>query len=118
MKRLIILTLFIALFSIPISSTTKKFTTDAQVSDPVVSYEKDIAPIIKERCSPCHFPKEGKRKPLNTYATVSGRINDIIYRIQLPTDSLEFMPYKSKKPPLSDSQIQMFIDWKAQMKPK
>ena len=27
-----------------------------------VSYSRDIAPIMAERCTPCHFPDGGKKK--------------------------------------------------------
>lgn len=78
----------------------------------VVSYAKDVAPILIDRCTPCHFPDGGKKKFLDTYTAVSTNIDDIIYRIELPADSSKFMPFKSKKPPLSDSLIQVFKLWK------
>jgi hypothetical protein len=60
----------------------------------------------KSKCKKrCHFPDGGKRNFLDTYAAVKGNIDDNIVRAQLPPDSAEFMLWKSKKPPLSDSLI-------------
>jgi hypothetical protein len=78
----------------------------------VVSYKMDVAPIMIDRCTPCHFPDGGKKKFLDTYAAVSTNIDDIIHRVQLPHDSTEFMPFKSKKPPLSDSLVNVLRVWK------
>ena len=77
-----------------------------------VSYEQDVAPIMKNRCTPCHFPDGGKVKFLDTYGAVSQNIDHIIYRVQLPQDSARFMPFKGKKPALSDSLVQVLVAWK------
>ena len=77
-----------------------------------VSYEQDVAPIMHNRCTPCHFPDGGKVKFLDTYAAVSQNIDHILYRVQLPQDSARFMPFKHKKPALSDSMVQVLIAWK------
>jgi hypothetical protein len=67
---------------------------------------------MAERCTPCHFPDGGKKKFLDTHTAVRDNIEDILYRIQLPIDSSDFMPWKSKKPPLSDSLVQVIRVWK------
>ena len=41
-------------------------------------------------------------------------IDDIIRRVKLPHDHPEFMPFKSKKEPLSDSLINVLVVWKEQ----
>src|SRR5688572_28347213 len=116
MKRITILSLFLTIFFLPFCTTTKKTTGDKKLTEPSVSYTHDVAPILQERCSPCHYPG-GKKKFLDTYAAVSGQIDDILYRVQLPADSAGFMPFKSKKPPLSDSLIQVIQLWKSQQMP-
>jgi hypothetical protein len=83
-----------------------------------VSFEKDILPIMVDRCTPCHFPEKGQKKMLNTYEAVSENIYDIVTRVKLPHDDLKFMPYKSKKEPLSDSLVNVFIKWNKQKMPK
>lgn len=77
-----------------------------------VSYASNIQPIMLESCTPCHYPEKGKKELLDTYDATARFIDDIIYRIQLPTDDKEFMPYMSKKMPLTADQIQLFIDWR------
>jgi hypothetical protein len=78
----------------------------------VVSYERDVAPIMIDRCTPCHFPDGGKKKFLDTYAAVSANIDDIISRVEMHPDSSKFMPFKSKKAPLNDSLVQVIKVWK------
>jgi hypothetical protein len=72
---------------------------------------------MQMRCTPCHYPETGKKKLLNTYEATAESIDDILMRIQLPHDDPKFMPFKSKKEPLSDSLIQVFILWKEQKMP-
>jgi len=86
------------------------------MTEPTVSYVTDVAPILQERCTPCHYPG-GKKKFLDTYAAVSENIDDIIYRVELPVDADGFMPFKSKKAPLSDSLIHVLKVWKSQKFP-
>jgi hypothetical protein len=79
-----------------------------------VSYEKDIKPIMLVSCTPCHFPEKGKKKLLNSHEATVDNIDDILKFIQLPKDNDKFMPYKSKKEPLTDSLINVFKMWKTQ----
>jgi hypothetical protein len=79
-----------------------------------VSYEADVAPILQERCTPCHFPDGGKRRFLDTHQAVKENIDSILYRVQLQPDQKGFMPFKSKKPPLSDSLINVLKTWRNQ----
>lgn len=84
------------------------------MKEPVVTYATDVAPIIQDRCTPCHFPETGKKKFLDTYVAARDNIDSILYRVQLPKDHPKFMPFKSKKEPLSDSLINVLKLWKAQ----
>lgn len=84
---------------------------------PTVSYAKDVAPIVAARCSPCHFPETGKKLPLNTYEAMVTNVDYVLGRVQLPRDDPHFMPWKSKKEPLSDSLIQVIKLWKDQKMP-
>jgi len=114
-KTLLILTLLcVVLFQF--CTTTKKAAGHSKM--PSLSYQKDIAPVMQVRCSPCHFPdKGGQKKPLNTYEAARDNIDDILYRVQLPKEDIKFMPFMSKREPLSDSLIQVFKLWKAQEMP-
>lgn len=84
------------------------------MKEPAVTYAADVAPIIQDRCTPCHFPETGKKKFLDTYVAARDNIDSILYRVQLPKDHPKFMPFKSKKEPLSDSLINVLKLWKAQ----
>ena len=77
-----------------------------------ISYARNIQPIMVQSCTPCHYPEKGKKELLDTYDATARYIDDIIYRIQLPPDSVAFMPFKSKKMPLTTDEIQLFIDWR------
>ena len=112
MKRLPLLLIFLTLLILPFCTTSKK--TLSKKKRPPVSYATDVSPIIQSHCTPCHFPDGGKKKFLDTYAAVSTNIDAMLFRVQLPRDSIRFMPWKSKKEPLSDSLIQVLKLWKEQ----
>lgn len=83
-----------------------------------LSYKKDISPIMETSCTPCHFPPEGRKEPLNTYETVRANIDDIITSVKLPKENHKFMPFKSKKPALNDSLINVLVTWQKQNMPR
>jgi len=114
MKKLILFFVVASIFALQFCSTTKKA---AGKNIPMLSYQKDISPVIQAHCSPCHFPETGKKKFLDTYTAAKDNIDSILYRVQLPPDNPKFMPWKSKKEPLSDSLIQVFKLWKSQGMP-
>jgi len=96
-------------------------TSDTSKKDvpPVVliSYEKDIRPLMLERCTPCHFPEMGQKKMLNTYEAAKADVTEMVRRIKLnPTDP-QFMPFRSKKPALTEQEIKLFSDWLSQGTP-
>ena len=82
-----------------------------------LSFEKDVMPIMQSSCTPCHFPPDGRKKPLNNYDAVKANIDDILMRVKLPHEDNKFMPWKSKKPPLSDTAINVLVEWKNQNMP-
>lgn len=84
----------------------------------LVSYAEFIQPIIQNSCSPCHFPEEGHEKMFNSYDGVKRSIKGILYRVQLSPEEIKFMPYKSKKEPLSQSEINQLKKWMAQGMPE
>ena len=112
MKKPILLIALISIFALPFCSTSKKAMSDKKM--PALSWATDISPVMKIHCSPCHFPETGKKKFLDTYVATRDNIDSILYRVQLSPDNPKFMPWKSKKEPLSDSLIQVFKLWKEQ----
>jgi hypothetical protein len=102
---LILLLLVIALFQF--CTSTKK----AQVTVPKVTYTANVQPLIVMNCSPCHIPPKGNKEALNTYEAAKTNLDSMIVRIQRNPDEKGFMPFKHPK--LSDSTINVFVQWKA-----
>ncbi|MEO5583071.1 MAG: hypothetical protein ABIR66_10280 [Saprospiraceae bacterium] len=118
MKIFLIFSLVLVSIVLMNCNSSKKTTAMPKAkAEPVVSWSNDVLPILKGSCTPCHFPETGKKKLLDTYDAAKTNIDDIISRIQLPTTDDKFMPFKSKKPPLNDSLINVFVLWKKQMMP-
>lgn len=117
---------FLSLITFSYCSSTKKVSSTASSEKtsrepaliPAFTYEKDVAPIVQASCSPCHFPETGKKKLLDTYEATSKNIDDILTRVQLPVDNKEFMPFKSKKPALSEREIAVLKRWQLDKMPK
>ncbi|MEZ4918118.1 MAG: hypothetical protein R2792_03340 [Saprospiraceae bacterium] len=84
----------------------------------LVSYAADIKPIMDASCTPCHYPEKGRKKMLDTYAATKDNAGEILKRVQLPADDIEFMPFKSKKTPLTEEQIALFKKWARQGMPE
>ncbi|MBX2927499.1 MAG: hypothetical protein KF852_06650 [Saprospiraceae bacterium] len=112
MKTQFVLFMLLFAWALQFCTGTKKVAVTNPAPEPLITYTKDIAPVIQARCTPCHFPEQGKKKFLDTYAAVKTNFDDILTRIQLPETDEEFMPFKSKKEPLSDSLILVFKQWK------
>jgi hypothetical protein len=108
MKKLCISIFVILGFVFTYCSSGKKA---ASAKQPKITYMSDIAPLVTTHCTPCHFPPKGNKKPLNTFAAVRDDIDDIIVRIQKNPTERGFMPMKHPK--LSDSTINVFVQWKA-----
>jgi hypothetical protein len=117
-KYILILTVGVLMIVLQVCKSTQTTTADTSKT-PVnpVSYEKDIRPLMLERCTPCHFPETGKKKQFDTYAATKADVNSIIGRIKLTPEDPKFMPFRSKKPALTEKEVQLFTDWLAQGTP-
>ena len=113
MKLRLVLAILLSVFVFQFCTSTKK-----AVSAAAITYQKDILPIMQARCTPCHFPEQGKKKFLDTYGATRDNIDEILTRVQLPVTDEKFMPFKSKKAPLSDSLIMVIKQWKMQGMPE
>lgn len=113
---LVVLVLSIFLYTCGASKQAKD--DNYAVIDNSISYTKDISPMITRSCTPCHFPDEGKKKFLDTYDAVKDNIEDILVRVQKPVDAKGYMPFKSKKPALTDEEINKVKLWAGQGFPK
>lgn len=108
----------VLLISLSLQFCKSAQNTSRNTAENLISYEASIAPLMTQSCTPCHFPEKGRKKLLNTYKATKKNINDILHRIQLHTDNKKFMPYKSKKAPLTKEEINLFKQWMAQNMPK
>jgi hypothetical protein len=115
MKKIILIVLTICFITIFQNCSNSKKIAKAPA---VFSYNKDVMPIMKASCTPCHFPPEGRKQALNTYADVKANIAEIIARVKLPQTDNKFMPWKNKKPALSDSLINVLVEWQKQNTPE
>ena len=113
MKQLVLFFFLLSLFFLPYCTTTKN-AAGKNMQEPSISYVADVAPILQTRCTPCHFPDQGKKKFLDTYVAARDNIDSIVARVELPISHPKFMPFKSKKEPLSDSLINVLKLWKTQ----
>jgi len=78
-----------------------------------INFQANVMAIIQANCAPCHIPdKGGRKKALDTYASASANIDDILRRIQLEPNARGFMPDK-KPAKLSEADINTFKQWKA-----
>lgn len=79
---------------------------------PAYTFEANVLPLIKTKCTPCHIAPDGKKKHYVTYNVVKADIDSMIRRVSLnPTDK-GFMPFK-KTEKLPDSLVAIFVKWKA-----
>ncbi len=91
-------------------SSSKKVKAVSQ--ETATTFEANVLPLIKAKCSPCHVPPVGTKKHLVEYALAKENIDSIIRRVQLNPGEKGFMPNR-KSERLPDSLIQVFVKWKA-----
>jgi len=110
--RKILFSLTVIFLIVVLQSNTIAKTDSYTSSDSIiVTYKKDIVPILKTSCAPCHFPPDGRVEPLDTYEAVQNNIAGVLERIKLPKEHRKFMPYENKKPAVSDSLIVVIENW-------
>ena len=90
----------------PKVSSSSSSTSDKKKTDANALYNSEVKSIVEAKCTPCHFPDQGGNKAaLNSFDAVSGHISEMIERVQKNPDERGFMPFKSKKPPLTAAEI-------------
>jgi len=116
MKKLFLPSILIVALIFSNCSSSKKSTAPAPTpvapGSVTVTYDANVLPIIESHCAPCHISGKGKKAPLNHYDVASSKIDGMIRRISLQKGQFGFMPRNHDR--LSDSLIQVFIDWRAQ----
>lgn len=109
MKKVYIILFVASAFLLQLCTTKKRVAKATQAKK--VTYVADVQPLVIKHCSPCHIPPQGKKEPLNTYATLTKEIDDVIASIRKNPGEHGFMPARRAK--LSDSTINVFVDWKS-----
>jgi len=119
-KSISLVVLLLIAFTFQFCKTKQTTVTLKKInkSEVLVSYIKDIRPIMVQKCTPCHFPERGKKELLHTFGKTQEYVMAIIKRVQLPTTHKKFMPFKSKKTPLTKAEIKLFTDWLNQNTPR
>lgn len=116
MKKLSVLfVLLFAAYSFQFCSSSKNA---AATPSATTSFSKDVMPMMQASCSPCHFPPDGRKEPLNTLESVKANIDHVIERVKLPKDDRRFMPMMNKKPALTTEQIALLEKWKSEGMPE
>ena len=95
------------------SKKTTTTATDTKVEAPKSTYASGLSTVIMNNCAPCHIPaKGGNKKAYDNFANVKTDIDEIIRRIEMNPTDRGFMPFR-KPAKLSDSEIAVFKQWKA-----
>lgn len=109
MKKVLIPALFFAtVVTFEFCTSHKKIQKTSTA--PETTYTANVQNIVASKCSPCHIGAGARQKRLDNYDAVKSNIDEIIHRIQLNPGDKAFMP--KMHPKLSDSTIQIFVNWK------
>lgn len=74
----------------------------------------DINAIIQAKCTPCHIPEKGGFKAsFAGFDSAAKYVNESVTRVQLKQEDPHFMPFRSKRPALTEEEIRMFKAWQA-----
>lgn len=90
---------------------TTKSSSTASTDTKEISYTADIRPIMLVKCAPCHFPETGRKKLLHTHEATVDNAKDILFRVQLPKEDKQYMPFKGKRESLTKEEIVLFKTW-------
>lgn len=93
---------------------------DAPTAEP--HFNRDIRPLLSERCYTCHGPDSGSRKAdlrLDTpegatdWAIVAGDADssEVISRVASDDPDVRMPPREAKKPPLTAAQVELLRKW-------
>jgi len=107
MKKILYILSSAALFTACDSRTYEEISDNTPITVPV-KYNADVKTIVDNNCIGCH--SAGSFKPLTTYTDVKNNIDGIIDRITRPNGDPGKMPQGGS---LSQTQINIFIKWKA-----
>jgi len=107
MRKVFIILLIGSAVTFQFCSSSKKAR---KASAPSITYTNNVQNILVTKCSPCHFPPKGNKKPFDSYTAAKTNIDEMISRVQRNPGDKGFMP--AMHPKLPDSTINTLIAWK------
>ncbi len=75
----------------------------------IVTFDKNIKPLLKITCSPCHFPGGGRANTWDNYSKTKNLITGIIERVEKDPANNAFMPKGGS--PLTTNQVAILKKW-------
>jgi hypothetical protein len=107
-----------ALALVGFASIASRSAADA----PAPSYNRDIRPILSDRCFTCHGPDSGHREAdlrLDQEAAAQESViipgkadeSELINRVTSDDPDVRMPPADSKKPPLTKAQVELLKRW-------
>lgn len=103
--------LFSTVLLLSCNSSTYEEISDHTPAPEIVTYAANVKPIVDENCISCHSQGgPAAFRPLTEYNQVREYIDIIINRIEKQNGDPQKMPVGGT---LSSSQIDIFIQWKA-----
>src|SRR3954465_13119181 len=87
MKKIFFVSFSLLLFvacSKKVTSTTSTASSGNDAAKAEAMYNSDVKALLENKCTPCHFPdKGGNKASLDSYASASKHIDEILERVQL-----------------------------------
>lgn len=77
----------------------------------VVTYLKDIAPLLNKSCASCHFEGTDHGPDLSSYEKAKQLVDEIIASVRKKPSDSGFMPEGGKA--FSTDQITLLVNWKS-----
>ncbi|MET3538441.1 hypothetical protein [Chryseobacterium limigenitum] len=110
MKKILYILSSAALLVACESRTYEEISDNKPIAE-IVKYTQDVKPIVDANCISCHSATgSAPYKPFTNYNEVKDNIEVILDRIQRQNGDYQKMPQGGS---LSQSQINIFIKWKA-----
>lgn len=75
----------------------------------IITFDKDIKPLLAISCTPCHQPGGGRANTWDTYIKTKTFITGIIERVEKEPNNNGFMPKDGKK--MADPDIALLKKW-------
>lgn len=110
MKKNLFTAVVFGIAMVSCESSTYDEVSNNEIPTEKITYTQHVKPIMEAKCTMCHTAGgSASSRPLNNYQHVSGSINGIIERIQLPAGNPLRMPQGGS---MSAADISVIVKWK------